>query len=480
MKSLIRSEEVVDMSDGVGLVESVDEKAMAQAEIAVNAGRLTTESEWALSGTKFFPQTRADKSSKLPPGVYRFAQSREGWWLERTSAAFEFPFKVYHASGHIINRIKTYWKNNRGNLGILMNGLRGAGKTMTAQLLSNDLIEELGVPVLVVRGPIPLQVVFDQVQQDMIVIFDEFEKTHDENLHPGAQQSLLSTIDGMSRSSAERLIIFTTNSTNINENFRDRPSRIHYRFEFSRVADEIIDGLIDDSLPADLQHFKPDIFEFLNSRKICTIDIVKAVIAEVNTFRESPLQFEDMLNVAKGEPPAYTVEILNPKTNTVLTTFSHFFRLDGGYQQYAPLLSGNKRSIKDFEDNGQSIQFRSRTWDGGCSIVLLEKTEEEFCWLAQLCGSRSKTIYKDFEFLGNGQFWLDNKPEGWKFPFSRKIVKDDPEALERLMEVYENSLNYGTAYGTGERATFKVRISPERNALKAPTRYKADGVWSDR
>ena len=347
--------------------EGLDEKLLL---------KLTTDNEWAQSGTSFHPRTRADKVPKLPAGVYSFRANPMGWWLERTASKFEFPFKVYRdGSDSIIGRVKTYWRANGGNLGILMNGLRGAGKTMTAQLLGNDLIEEEKLPVLVVRGPVPLQVIFNAVQQNMMVIFDEFEKTHkDED-----QQQLLSTIDGMSRSAFNRLIIFTTNRTEINENFRDRPSRIHYKFEFVRVADEVIEGLINDSLPPDLMHFKSDIFEFLNSRKICTIDIVKAVIAEVVTFRESPLEFEGMLNIAKGEPPAYTIEMLNPQTNTVVTTFAHYFRLNqsGNTSYITSLLAGNQRSLDKFRDGRGHVNIHSRGWDGGSRITLLEKVEGE-------------------------------------------------------------------------------------------------------
>ena len=458
--------------------ESEDDEGAEDSDLveAVTV-KLTTQSEWARSGTEFHPRTRADKCASLPPGVYRYAANMQGWWLERTGAAFEFPFKVYHAEGRILKRVAKFWEVNGGNLGILLNGLRGAGKTMTAQLLANQLIKRMKIPVLVVRGPIPLQIIFDAVQQHMMIIFDEFEKTHDDP----HQQQLLSTIDGMSRSANNRLIIFTTNRTEINENFRDRPSRIHYRFEFNRVADEIIEGLIDDSLPKDLLHFKTDIFEFLNSRKICTIDIVKAVIAEVNTFKESPLQFEDMLNIAKGEPPAFTIEILN-EAGLVQDTFSHFFRLENRHQTYASLLSGNKRSIQEFVDNGNVYNLRSQSWDGGCQIQLLEKCEEEFIWLAKLCGGRAKTIWKDFDFLGNQQLWYDNRPKGFKFPFTREIVRKDEKAMEALMELWDEVSCSGTVYGTGEMEIFKIKITPNRDIGAMPARYKVTGrlsKWDD-
>lgn len=438
---------------------------------------ISTEIEWAQGGTQFVPRSRADKVKALPSGIYRFVPTLGGWYLDRTGDNFEFPFKVYSACDHIINRIITFWTANNATLGVLLNGLRGAGKSMTAQLLANTLIKDRDLPVLVVKDPVPLQAIFDAVQQDIVVIFDEFEKTHNKE----AQQDLLSTIDGMSRSKHNRLIIFTTNTTTIDENFKDRPSRIHYQFEFQRVADEIVEGLIDDSLPVDLHHFKGEIFDFLHSRQICTIDIVKAVIAEVRTFRESPLQFEEMLNISKGEPPSYTINVINPKDGTFLNTYSHFFKMDSGYAQNSSLLSGNRRAIQTWIDRGQTTELISRTWDGSHNVVLLEKCDEEYCWLAQLGVPVSKTFYGDFSSLRDGGYtlFLDNKPKDWKFPFTPEIVKNDPKEMEKLQDTYEESTSNRTVYATGERAVFKIKIEPNRNTITAPSRYQVTGGYFD-
>ena len=436
------------------------------------ATTLTTEIEWARDGTAYSIRSRADKTKELPGGVYRFVQTMVGWYLDRNATCFEFPFKVYDASDHVIARICRYWTDNGGNLGVLMNGLRGAGKTMTAQLLANRLIEERDLPVLVVREPIPLQIVFDAVRQDMMVIFDEFEKTHDEE----AQQALLSTIDGMSRSSHNRLIIFTTNTASINENFRDRPSRIHYQFEFQRVADEIIEGLIRDSLPEDLHYLKNDIMSFLQTRAICTIDIVKAVISEVKTFRESPTAFEDILNVSKGEPPAYTISVLDPTDNSVKNVFRDYFKLNSSNERHLPLLSGNKRAIEEFQDSGRAVELACSSFDGTYSVVLLEKADEPNCWLAQLSVPKSKTIYADFpECYDHGyRFFYDVRPDGWDFPFTPEITKTNEEKRKKLIELYNAAANQQTMYGTRKRAVFKVRIEPNHDAV-VYRRYKVTG-----
>ena len=440
---------------------------------------LSTENEWAQSGTSFYTTNRANKTKRLPPGIYRFVQpEREPWFLSRIANEFEFPFKVYNASQDVINRIVTHWENTTGNLGILMNGLRGAGKTMTAQLLANELLRRYDLPVLVVRNPIPLQIVFDAIQQDLIVIFDEFEKTHNEELHPGAQQNLLSTIDGMSRTSFRRMTIFTTNNIRVNENFQDRPGRIHYKFEFERVADEIIEGLIDDSLPAHLMHLKPEIFEFLNSRSICTIDIVKAVIAEVKIFEESPRNFEEMLNVAKGEPPSFTISLVDPETNVEVKPITRYFRPDSYYERWTQLLMGNKRSVENFTNSHQEAEVWGRNWEGNFMVTLLQKCEESNMWLAKLRVPREKTAWKEFDFLEDACLLLDNRPSDWGLPCSPSQAKRDAESRKEIEELYERSIDEDTVYATGNPEIFKISIvANSRSSNYSPNRYRATGAF---
>lgn len=449
-------------------MEGVSEKVRALVSM------MSTDVEWDRHGTQFHSRSRADKEDLLPPGIYSYRRNMGGWWLDRKSSKFEFTFPVYDANTEILDRIARHWKYNKGTLGVLLNGLRGAGKTMTAQLLANKLISEMGIPVLIVREPVPLQTIFAAVNQDLMVIFDEFEKTHDDD----HQQAILSTLDGLSRSSHNRLFVFTTNRVSLDENFRDRPSRIHYRFEFKRVSDAVIEGLINDLLPKDKQHFQSDIMTYLASRKVCTIDVVKAVIKEVATFNESPLEFEDLLNIEKSDPPAYQIDIIDPKDSTrVLGTFAYYFRLNRRYQSvYGALLAGNPRAVRDFMDNGERVVLVYDAWDGGYRIDLLDYTDDGY-FLAELSVPRSCTPFKDFEFLPNYRLWMDNKPKDWTFPFTRSSVRKDPEAKEKLEELWEECCSSDTVYGTGEHAIFKVRIEANHEKQSYTSRYQITGDY---
>jgi ATPase family associated with various cellular activities (AAA) len=442
---------------------------------------LSTEIEWARSGTKFYAQPCADKFPKLPGGVYRFvAPPMQPWFLERSADRFEFPFKVYNASGEVIQRICKHWAFHGGSLGVLMNGLRGAGKSVTAKLTANRLLDETDLPILVIREPIPLDVVFDNVQQHLVVIFDEFEKSHNEQLYPGCQQKLLSTIDGMSRSEFNRLILFTTNSTDINENFKDRPSRIHYKFEFSRVADEIIEGLISDMLPENLLHLKDDIFQYLNTRDICTIDIVRAVIKEVVTFEESPAEFEDMLNVEKGVPPSYTVQIVDPETNSEIKLLSSFWKLGIHERHLAALLGGSRRAVEQFAEDRVERNTAYNPYDGMITLALIEpcmEEDEKGYFLAKISVPITRTFWDKYDTIKDGygghtSLWMDARPEDWKsLPSLDAMKKDeDGELQDHVYHRFHTCQRTGsTVYGTGKPSIFKIRIVPNKDRAPTPT-----------
>ena len=443
----------------------------------------TPELEWARDGTLYSSRSRADKMPRLPSGVYQYTSSLMGWYLNRISDRFEFPFKVYSACDKTIARIVAYWQNNTTNLGVLMNGLRGAGKTMAAQLLANRLIEEENLPVLVIRDPIPLDTVLEAAaRENMMVIFDEFEKTHSSKNEDGVdhQQKLLTTIDGMSRTTAKRLFLFTTNTTEIDENFKDRPSRIRYQFEFSRVADEVIEGLIGDGLPLDLHYLKPDILAYLDTRTICTIDIVKAVISEVRTFREPPSAFEEILNITKGEPPAYVVSILDPADNSVQKVWKEYFKINEHHAGvFAGLLNGSRTAIEKFAKAGRPVDIPNSY--GEFAIRLLEWCSSSggaVTWLANLAVPKSYTVYGKFTWLYGDveRFYYDTAPAGWSFPYTPAAIEDDHvkrQEVDTLFRAACESQNIHGTPGVENRVVFKIRIEPSREKASGykPTGY---------
>lgn len=415
---------------------------------------------WQQMANSYHPGTDALKTQAIPPGLYRYEDSPKEWWLEWTAANFEFPYKIYGNHDHIIQRVKTAWGSLEGNLGVLLTGIKGTGKTVSAQLLANWAVEN-GIPVLVVSHPIPLVEVLEHLNQPVVVVFDEFEKTHAEKED---QQALLTALDGMARSRHKRMYVFTTNSKTVDENFLDRPSRIRYCWDFRRLGDDVIEMLLDDLLQPDVAHLRTDILTYLAARKVLSIDVAKTVINEVNLFKEAPSAFAEMMNLSEQDAAGYTLEVINEQRE-VLRTLSSFFALHRGENaRLRGLLSRTGRdeyinNVLRHEDTW-TFQDRHRT----VCIEIISPTDVLGEFVCHVMVSHTDTwigkFHKAASAVGADMLWLDERPADWHIPeWARKseqgVMLTDDEDLARSQWSDED-----TVFGTPKKQAFLIRITP--------------------
>jgi hypothetical protein len=239
-----------------------------------------------------------EKLEKLPIGVYKIEQDPKTGqiYIEHQFEEFTFPHKIYDMDAEFVNRVKLTYNSTTGNLGVLLNGLRGTGKSITAKLISN----QLQLPVIIINKNfgdefiINLKDFIAEMPCDILVLFDEFEKIFpDEGW--GKTPALLTLMDGVDNSIFRRLFLMTTNEINLNQNYLERPSRIRYIKTYTDLTLDAIYELIDDLLVK--TEYRADCIEFISKLNIITIDIVKAVISEVNIHNESPFKFKDIFNI---------------------------------------------------------------------------------------------------------------------------------------------------------------------------------------
>ena len=426
----------------------------------------SSDDEWAQLGNIFEPSNKANRVATLPGGIYEFRATMKGWFLEKTHTEFEFPYKVYGNHTHIIDRVKRAWNVLDGNLGILLNGLRGTGKTVTAQLIANYL-SQTGIPVLVVKSPIgeALDTILRRVNQDMAVVFDEFEKTHPDTRD---QQKLLSAIDGLSRNRFKRLFLFTTNETKMDQNFMDRPSRIRYKWEFESLSEEITENLVDDMLDPGLIHFKDDLMTYLRTRKVCSIDSVKCAIEETNIFREDPSNFSSILNLSESDPPAYKVTILGLGEDGKRTEVWDSYYCPAYIEDTIcrAIFDGTKYGRTQMERYSTNNRVYSVHPSGGTAnyIQFVAPGEVPGTWIAHLQFPTSKTwrakylTHPEYKPHMSNQVWADMRPDGWKDPLSGKLTEEQKEeAIDLLQE--------GSIYGTNNYLKYLIKIDKVRDNL---------------
>ncbi len=248
--------------------------------------------QWINESGTFFPVSGDTRLLESPgDGVFVVVQTSTAMMkrigLKRIGDRFDFDFKIYELGVEpIIGLVKKTWfsapfiEGNK-NLGIIFNGIKGTGKTISAKLLCNAI----GLPVVIVQnnseGLLPF---LQSLNFECVVFIDEAEKTFKKG---DDDDILLRLIDGV-YNACRRLYILTTNQLTLNDNLLGRPGRIRYRFEFSNLLPEAIDEYLKDNLRPEMSDQKEKILQQIDLLEISTIDILKALVDEVNIHGELP------------------------------------------------------------------------------------------------------------------------------------------------------------------------------------------------
>ena len=114
----------------------------------------------------------------LPRRVYSmgYDSDRHEIFLEDFADQFHFDFKIYGMESKLVEHIMRTFENTASNLGILFNGVKGTGKTITAKIIAN----KTNLPVILINAPYPgLADFISKINCPCVLFFDEFEKNFD-------------------------------------------------------------------------------------------------------------------------------------------------------------------------------------------------------------------------------------------------------------------------------------------------------------
>lgn len=266
-------------------------------------------------------------SPTLDDGVYQIINNplTGEIFLNRIGDKFEFNFKLYGLDEKLISHVlNTYNRQeSKHNLGVLLNGAKGTGKTVTAKYLAN----RLGLPVIICDRPFPgLAMFLASINHDCVFFFDEFEKNFrcddDDNC---AGESLLSIMDGVYSGDHCHVFLLTTNVLKINDNLLSRPSRIRYLKSFGEVIDrKILEEYIEDNLIK--KEYKEEILDFVDTLTMVTIDIVKSIVDEINLHDTHVDEFKDFFNVKEASYKYYTRYYIVEKGNDMYPNKEKFLK----------------------------------------------------------------------------------------------------------------------------------------------------------
>lgn len=249
---------------------------------------------WSRQSNCLFLGDMSGTQEKLERKVYTVEQTPTGQlYLKEMFDKFVFDFKVYGMQTAFISRVLKTYHNTKGNLGVLLNGVKGTGKTITAEELCNIL--ELPV-ILINQNFKGLNNFLSDICEDVTILIDEYEKVFKGSIDEddyGYDEStgdptLLSIMDGVYKTQHRKIFILTTNKSWLNENMINRPGRIRYVKNFGDLNLAQINEIIDDCLKN--KSYREEVVNFLKPLRIITVDIVKSILSEVNIHDESPFE----------------------------------------------------------------------------------------------------------------------------------------------------------------------------------------------
>jgi hypothetical protein len=245
-------------------------------------------------GTKWMRQPAQEIKpvlDRLRVGVYEPDYLQEGAVLTQIAEKLSLPTEVYGMERGFIDRVLKSWKGTDGNLGVLLTGLTGAGKTVTGKVLAT----ESGLPVVVVNYLANWVVdLLASIPDDVVVFLDEVEKVADRSKHEG--EIMLPLMDGI-MGGGRKLFILTCNEPKLAEYFFNRPKRIRYVKRFDRLPGQMLTGIVDHELKE--KEFREEALEWLRTVEGLSVDIAKEVVREINLHRQGPREFEGVFNVIK-------------------------------------------------------------------------------------------------------------------------------------------------------------------------------------
>ncbi len=227
----------------------------------------------------------------LPLGVYNLIKDdmTGKFYLDKLYDTFEFPFKIYGLEKKFIDHVMRTYDSSDNNLGILLHGVKGTGKTVTAKILA----KKMNLPVIIVSKPDKgLSDYLASIESDCILFFDEFEKNFSGSENSGL---MLSVMDGVYNTNSRKIFILTTNSININENFLSRPSRIRYKKAFGNLPLETVKEFLDENLKDKSK--EGEVISYVNTLANSTIDILKCIVEELNLHQCSVDDIKGFMNL---------------------------------------------------------------------------------------------------------------------------------------------------------------------------------------
>lgn len=261
---------------------------------------------------------------ELEPRAYELFKSMSGYRL-RYKSDIIIPEKLYDFENTFIDHVLNSWEINKGTMGIMLSGIKGIGKSLTAIRIALGT----NLPIIFLDKYTVDSNSLDYLESlktDLVIVIDEFDKIlpisqNNKMTLDTTQDDLLHRLDPGYDKENNYMYLFTSNHLHsINTFLLNRPSRIRYLRLYEEMDKDLIINIIEDHL--EIPKFKYDLLENIGSKGL-NVDVLLKIIEEINIsgkpyseFRsffnyKSDTQYQFNLHTVEGELVThYTAKIL--------------------------------------------------------------------------------------------------------------------------------------------------------------------------
>lgn len=357
-------------------------------------------------------------SDKFNVGTYKINFSpQSGFSVSKTYDLKPIDSKIYGSHYEKLAKIEKSYDMFDRSLGVLLSGGKGIGKSLFVQLLAEKYIQK-GYPVFIIDRSYPGLINYlDSIEQEIVVIFDEFEKNfyvdRDDN-DCDSQEDMLSLLDGTSHQ--KRLYIATINEIDhISTYLINRPGRFHYHIRFNYPTyDEVIAYLKDETKGVSFDEIKKAAIFSQQTR--VNYDMLRAIAFELNLGETFENAVKD-LNIIKDKANAYDVFIQAKDGRKY--KFKVYLDLLSHYDQFEILL-------ENF--NFVSEESSSKTASGLIKLNLRNHYSIQY--------------YNDYMLLKPELFILTENTNIEESDDSEVIMDDDIESIKLYPDHYTDYYKY--------------------------------------
>lgn len=235
------------------------------------------------NGSRSLPIETTDITPNLAKGYYKLIEPPNQPIQLEDYNPFVLPEKIYGGDklDEFTSRVLNTFSNIKGNLGVLLSGLKGTGKSVQLKHIAVNSQMPCIIIDVAFHGS-QLISFLEKIPTSCVVIFDEFEKVYRKRED---QATILPLLDGLS--TGHHMFLFTVNG-GVCEFLLNRPSRVRYLKNYSSLDEATIREIVGDLLNGSDEK-KAELVTFLTLFPEMNVDTVITIINEFNMYPDDSI-----------------------------------------------------------------------------------------------------------------------------------------------------------------------------------------------